>query len=42
MELHKVIKDIVASKGAEMINNIQIINYLLDYQAFIEVPATKV
>ena len=33
--------EIVASKGAEMINNIQIINYLLDYQAYKEKPATK-
>lgn len=41
MELHKAIKEIVASKGAEMIGNIQIINYLLDYQAFKEKPATK-
>ena len=41
MELHKAIKEIVASKGAEMISNIQIINYLLDYQAFQEKPATK-
>ena len=41
MELHKAIKEIVASKGADMINNIQIINYLLDYQAFKEKPATK-
>ena len=41
MELHKAIKEIVASKGAEMICNIQIINYLLDYQAFKEKPATK-
>lgn len=41
MELHRAIKEIVASKGAEMINNIQIINYLLDYQAFTEKPATK-
>ena len=41
MKLHKAIKEIVASKGAEMINNIQIINYLLDYQAFKDKPATK-
>ena len=41
MELHKAIKEIVASKGAEMICNAQIINYLLDYQAFKEKPATK-
>lgn len=41
MELHKAIKEIVASKGADMICNIQIINYLLDYQAFKEKPATK-
>ena len=41
MELHKAIKDIVVQKGAEMINNIQIINYLLDYQAFKDKPATK-
>lgn len=41
MELHKAIKEIVASKGAGMIANAQIINYLLDYQAFKEKPATK-
>lgn len=41
MELHKAIKEIVASRGAEMICNVQIINYLLDYQAFKEKPATK-
>lgn len=41
MELHKALKEIIASKGAGMINNIQIINYLLDYQAFKEKPATK-
>lgn len=41
MELHKAIKEIVASKGPEMINNIQIINFLLDFQAFKEKPATK-
>ena len=41
MELHKAIKEIVVSKGPEMINNIQIINYLLDYQAFKKNPATK-
>ena len=41
MELHKALKEIVASKGPEMINNLQIINYLLDYLAFKEKPATK-
>lgn len=41
MELHKAIKEIVASKGADMITNAQIINYLLDYQAFKDKPATK-
>ena len=41
MELHKAIKEIVASKGADMITNGQIINYLLDYQAFKDKPATK-
>lgn len=41
MELYKAIKEVVACKGAEMIGNIQIINYLLDYQAFKEKPATK-
>ena len=41
MELHKAIKEIVASKGPDMICNLQIINYLLDYQAFKEKPATK-
>ena len=41
MELHKAIKEIVDSKGKEMICNPQIINFLLDYQAFKEKPATK-
>lgn len=41
MELHKAIKEIVASKGADMVKDPQIINYLLDYQAFKEKPATK-
>lgn len=41
MELHKAIKEIVTSKGADMITNGQIINYLLDYQAFREIPASK-
>ena len=41
MELHKAIKEIVVSKGADMVCNPQIINYLLDYQAFKEKPATK-
>ena len=41
MELHKAIKEIVADKGADMICTPQIINYLLDYQAFKEKPATK-
>lgn len=41
MELHKAIKEIVNSKGADMMCNPQIINYLLDYQAFKEKPATK-
>ena len=41
MELHKAIKEIIASKGADMICNPQIINYLLDYKAFKEKPATK-
>lgn len=41
MELHKAIKEIIASKGADMITNAQIINYLLDYQAFKDKPATK-
>lgn len=41
MELHKAIKEIVTSRGAQMVGNIQIINFLLDYQAFKEKPATK-
>lgn len=41
MELHKAIKEIVGSKGPDMIKDPQIINYLLDYQAFKEKPATK-
>lgn len=41
MELHKAIKQVVDLKGYEIITNAQIINYLLDYQAFKEKPATK-
>ena len=41
MELHKAIKEIVVSQGAGMITNIQVINFLMDYQAFKEKPATK-
>jgi len=41
MELHKALKEIMDQKGVDMINNIQIINFLLDYQAFKEKPATK-
>ena len=41
MELHKALKEIVVSKGPAIINNLQIINFLLDYQAFKEKPATK-
>lgn len=41
MELHKAIKQIIDLKGHEIITNAQIINYLLDYQAFKEKPATK-
>ena len=41
MELHKAIKQIVDLKGNEIIMNAQIINFLLDYQAFKEKPATK-
>ena len=41
MELHKAIKVVIKSKGVDMICNPQIINYLLDYQAFKEKPATK-
>lgn len=41
MELHKALKEIIAQRGVDMINNIQIINFLLDYQAFKEKPATK-
>ena len=41
MELHKAIKVVINSKGVDMICNPQIINYLLDYQAFKEKPATK-
>ena len=37
MELHKAIKVVINSKGVDMICNPQIINYLLDYQAFIGV-----
>ena len=41
MELHKAIREIVDSKGADMMKDPKIINYLLDYQAFKEKPATK-
>lgn len=41
MELHKALKEIIVQKGVDMINNIQIINFLLDYQAFKEKPAAK-
>ena len=41
MELHKAIKEIVARKGNEIICNPQIINYLVDYQAFKDLSATK-
>ena len=41
MELHKAIKEIIDRFGEEMIVNSQVINYLLDYQAFNEIPATK-
>ena len=41
MELHKAIKEIVGLKGLSIINDTQIINFLLDYQAFKEKPATK-
>lgn len=41
MELHKALKEIITQRGVDMINNIQIVNFLLDYQAFKEKPATK-
>lgn len=41
MELHKAIKDIVSQRGERMVSDAQIINFLLDYQAFKEKPATK-
>ncbi len=41
MELHKALKEIIANKGVDIMNNVQIINYLLDYQAFKEKPAIK-
>ena len=41
MELHLALKEIISQEGDNMINNIQIINFLLDYQAFKERPATK-
>lgn len=41
MNLHKALKEILALKGVEIIINAQVINYLLDYNAFKEVPATK-
>lgn len=41
MELHKALKEIVSIKGKDIVNNIQIVNFLLDYQAFKEKPATK-
>lgn len=41
MELHKALKEIISQKGVGFIKNAQIINFLLDYQAFKEKPATK-
>ena len=41
MELHKAIKEIVEQQGADIIKNIQVINFLLDYRAFTDKPATK-
>ena len=41
MELHKAIKKVVEHEGNGIIANLQLINFLLDYQAFKEKPATK-
>lgn len=41
MELHKAIKEIISLKGKDIIANAQIINFLLDYQAFKDFPAAK-
>lgn len=41
MELHKAIKEIVDLKGDRIVADAQIINFLLDYNAFKAKPATK-
>lgn len=41
MELHKAIKEIVEQQGSDIIKNVQVINFLLDYRAFADKPATK-
>lgn len=41
MELHKAIKEIVDFKGPGIITDTRIINFLLDYNAFFDVPASR-
>ena len=41
MELHKALQHIVSTNGRNILNNMQIINYLQDYQCFVDRPATK-
>lgn len=41
MELHQALKDIISQRGKGMLENPQIINYLLDYRCFVDKPATK-
>ena len=41
MELHQALKDIISQRGKGLLENPQIINYLLDYRCFVDKPATK-
>lgn len=41
MELHQALKDIINQRGKGLLENPQIINYLLDYRCFVDKPATK-
>ena len=41
MELHQALKDIIGQRGKGLLENPQIINYLLDYRCFVDKPATK-
>lgn len=41
MELHQALKDIIGQRGKGLLENPQIINYLMDYRCFVDKPATK-